>query len=246
MVKKFLTVLLLAAALLPRAQAADDFSRNNPDILKYAFARSYITSLSYMKDIHSRWHRNQPRKMFLGQKQKLILATINDLSLDSSDLLIIKNYLSPYLTSPNKLMRKVADMVVVNISQEIDVNHDEKALWQRWYDLNTAAKPTRRQEAQFVREQYRLEMQRKEADKNIIQASVLMTKVLISAQNKNSKGHLLAVTAKERQSLLDILDSYGSDNLDWGLKSGQSTLEGSIAVIRETLEDPLWTSIDEK
>ena len=42
------------------------------------------------------------------------------------------------------------------------------------------------------------------------------------------------------------LDSFAKDNLDWGLKPGQSTLAGSIAVIRETLEDSLWISIDEK
>jgi len=91
-----------------------------------------------------------------------------------------------------------------------------------------------------------LELQRKEADKNIIQASVLMTKVLISDKNENGKGHLLAISAQQRQKLLDKLDSFGSDNLDWGLKSGQSTLEASIAVIREILEDSLWVSIDEK
>jgi len=89
-------------------------------------------------------------------------------------------------------------------------------------------------------------LQRKEADKNIIQASILLTKVLASDKNVNGRGHLLAITAQQRQKLLDKLDSFGSDNLDWGLKTGQSTLEGSVAVIREVLEDSLWVSIDEK
>jgi len=58
---------------------------------------------------------------------------------------------------------------------------------------------------------------RKEADKDIIRASVMMTKVLLSEKNKNSKGHLLAITAQQRQKLLDKLDSFGSDILHWGL-----------------------------
>ena len=81
--------------------------------MKYEFARSYITALSYMKDINDRWEKNAPKKLFADQKNKMILATLNDLALDSSDLRIIKNYLLKYMTSPNMLMRKVADMVVV-------------------------------------------------------------------------------------------------------------------------------------
>ena len=228
------------------AYAADEFSKNNPDIMKYEFARSYITALSYMKDIDDRWNKNAPKKLFADQKEKMILATINDLALDNSDLLIIKNYLLKYLTSPNMLMRKVADIVVVATSREIAINHEEKTLWEKWYDLNAAGQATRPKEIDFVKTQYALELRRKEADKDIVQASVLMTKVLISDKNKNGKGHLLAITAQQRQKLLDKLDSFGSDTLDWGLKPGQRTLEGSIAVIREILEDSIWISIDEK
>jgi hypothetical protein len=226
--------------------SADEFSQNNPDIRKYEFARSYITALSYMKDINDRWDKNAPKKLFADQKDKMILATLNDLSLDSSDLRIIKNYMFKYLTSPNMLMRKVADTVVVAMSREITINDEEKTLWQKWYDLNTAGQATRSREIDFVNSQHSLELRRKEVDKNIIQASVLMTKVLISEKNKNGQGHLLAITAQQRQKLLEKLDSFGSNNLDWGLKSGQRTLEGSIAVIREILEDSIWICIDEK
>jgi hypothetical protein len=247
MLPRLLLLLALYAGMsIHPAYAADEFGLNNPDVLKYEFARSYITSLSYMKAIHDRWDKNAPKKLFADQKDKLILATIEDLALDNSDLRIIKNYLLKYLLSPNMLMRKVADIVVVATSREIAINDQEKTLWQKWYGLNVNGQTTRPKEVEFVKTQHSLELQRKEADKNIIQASVLMTKVLISDKNVNGKGHLLAITAQQRQKLLDKLDSFGSDNLDWGLKYGQSTLEGSIAVIREILEDSLWISIDEK
>lgn len=242
-------IIFFAICLLMHSNAAfasDDFSRVNPDIGKYEFARSYITALGYMKDINDRWEKNAPKKLFADQKNKLILATLNDLALDSSDLRIIKNYLLKYLLSPNVLMRKVADIVVVSSSREIAINDQEKELWQKWYDLNAADQVTRPKEVEFIKTQHSLELRRKEADKDIIQASVLMTKVLISDKNKNGKGHLLAITAQQRQKLLDKLDAFGSDNLDWGLKSGQTTLEGSVAVIREVLEDSLWISLDEK
>jgi hypothetical protein len=247
MLRCFLAVLILTG-LMPvhPAFAADDFSKNNPDILKYEFARSYITALSYMKDIDDRYERNAPKKLFADHKRKMIMATITDLTLDSSDLLVVKHYLLKYLTAPNMLMRKVADIVVVAVSQEIAINRDEKDLWEKWYDLNAANQATRPKEIQFVKDQYALELRRKDADKNIVQASVMLTRVLVSDKNKNGKGHLLAVTAKQRQELLDKLDSFGSDEMDWGLKAGQSTLQASIAVIREVLEDSIWTTIDEK
>ena len=162
------------------ALASDEFSKNNPDIKKYEFARSYISALKYMKDINDRWYKNAPKKLFANQKNKMILATINDLALDSSDLRIIKSYMRKYLTSPNVLMRKVADIVVVATSREIAVNNEEKVLWQKWYDLNTKGQATRALEIDFVKGQYNLELRRKEADKDLARASVLMTKVLIS------------------------------------------------------------------
>ncbi len=241
----FLLLAIWGGIVYP-AQAADEFSKSNPDVKKYEFARSYITALSYMKDIDDRWNNNAPKKLFAKQKNKMILATINDLALDSSDLRIIKNYLLKYLISPNMLMRKVADIVVVATSREIAINKEEKILWEKWYDLNAAGQATRPKEIDFVKTQHSLELRRKDADKDIIQASVLMTKVLISDKNRDTKGHRLAITAQQRQKLLDKLDSFGGDTLDWGLKTGQRTLEGSIAVIREILEDSIWISIDEK
>jgi len=247
MLRRLLVLLVIGGVMLaPFSHAADDFRKNNPDVMKYEFARSYITALGYMKEIHDRWVKSVARKFPDKQKNKMILATINDLSLDSTDLFIIKHYLLKYLISPNMLIRKVADMVVVATSEEIVINHEEKTLWQKWYDLTLAGQASRSKEKDFVREQYSLELQRKEADKEIIKATIMMTKVLKSEENRNSKGHLLAITAQQRQKLLDKLDSYGSDTLDWGLQTGQSTLDGSIAVIREILEDSIWISLDEK
>ena len=247
MVRRVLVLLVIVGTLiLHPALAADDFVKNNPDVKKYEFARSYITALSYMKDIYVRWNKNAPKKLFSQKKEIMIKAIINDLALDNSDLRVIKGYLLKYLVSHNMLMRKVADIVVVSSSRDIAINDEEKTLWQKWYGLIATGQADRSKEINFVKDQYNLELRRKETDKDIVQASVLMTKVLISDKNKDGRGHLLAITAQQRQKLLDKLDSFGGDNLDWGLKSGQKTLEGSIAVIREILEDSIWISIDEK
>jgi len=216
--------------------AANEFQKNNPDVKKYEFARSYITALSYLKDIDDRWNK----------KVKAIKASINDLAMDNADLRIVKNYLAKYRNSPNTFIRQVAQIVVAACENEIAVNDQEKILWEKWFDLKAAGQATREKETDFVKAEHTLALKRKDADKEIVRASVLVTKVLMSEKNVNGRGHRLAVTTQQRQKLLDKLDSYGRDTLDWGLKPGQRTLEASIAAIREILEDSIWISIDEK
>jgi len=237
MSKRLLLVFaIIGATGLYPAYGSTDFQKNNPDIRKYEFARSYITALGYLKDIDDRWNK----------KIKVIRASVNDLAEDNTDLRIFKNYLVKYQASPNTLIRKITNTVVMATMREIAVNDDEKTLWEEWYDLNKAGQATRPKEIDFVKAQHVLALRRKEADKDIVQASVLLTKVLVSDKNVNGRGHQLAVTSQQRQKLLDKLDSYGHETLDWGLKPGQRTLEASIAAIREVLEDSIWISIDEK
>ena len=38
------------------------------------------------------------------------------------------------------------------------------------------------------------------------------------------------------------LDTFASGNMDWGLKAGQTTIQGCVAALREVLEDPLYKS----
>src|ERR1700743_3484342 len=94
-----LFAICLAIPAIP-SFAADDAS--NSDAGKYEFARSYITALSYLKDMDDRWSKNAPKKLYANDKKKMILATINDLALDSSDLLIMKNYLLKYMLAKNR------------------------------------------------------------------------------------------------------------------------------------------------
>jgi hypothetical protein len=72
---------------------------------------------------------------------------------------------------------------------------------------------------------------------------VLFQKVLLSSQRcETDDCKELALTKEERYKLIKKLDSFSSGNLEWGLKAGQTTLEGCVATLREILEDPLFIS----
>lgn len=137
-------------------------------------------------------------------------------------------------------MRKVSDLMVVSCDKDIALNNQSKKLWEDWLVKKASGKATVEEEKAFVTAQQGLDAKRTKSDEFIIRASILLTKVLLSQDNLNEKGHLLAITEKQRNRLLDDLDVYGNNVLDWGLQPGQSTLDACIAVIRETLEDPIF------
>ncbi len=220
--------------------AENEFKKNNPDGNKYEFARSYISALSYFRTIENRWSQNPPKKKFPKDELKMIRGNIEYYVLDNANLRIIKGYLNKYLTSSNQLMRKVSDLVIIACDKEIVLNDKAKDLWQNWLEYKTKAKPKVAEEKEFSNSLRQLELQRKEIDKSVIKASALMTKVLLSQDNANDKGKLLAITEKQRSKLLEDLEVYGKDVTDWGVKPGQSTLDASIAIIREVLEDPIF------
>ena len=129
---------------------ASEFQKQNPDVKKYEFARSYISALSYFYTIYQRWQQRPPKKIYAGNDDKIIKASINYLAMDNANLRIAKNYLTPYLGYPNALMRKVADTVAVACDQEIAINNQEKMLWGKWGDLKKAGQGTAPKEKQFV------------------------------------------------------------------------------------------------
>lgn len=232
----------MAGILSAPAYAEGAFKKDNPDPGKYEFARSYISALSYFYAIDQRWTQNPPKKKFAGQDLKIIRRSMEYLVWDNADLRIAKNYMVKYLYVPNALMRKASDMMIAACYRDIALNNQEKRLWQDWLDKKFLRLAINQDERAFIKAQEALEHKRKESDKSIIEASILMTRVLLSQDNPDEKGHRLAITSKERNQLVDHLDRFGRLVSDWGLKDGQTTLEASIAVIREVLEDSVWIS----
>lgn len=240
MIKRLLSAFVVTVALMSQAWAQTEFQVNNPDGQKYEFGRSFITALSYLKNIDNRWGLNPPKKKYSTNEINMIKASIDYLTKDNADLRIVKNYMMKYVGSSNALMRKTADMAVVACDKGIALNNEEKKLWGQWLELKTTGQDNPSKERTFVRTQEKFSLSRKEIDKSFIEASILMTNVLKSQSNKDEKGLKLAITKAQRKKLLDKLDSFAKNIIDWGLKPGQRTLGACVSVIREVLEDPLW------
>jgi hypothetical protein len=240
----FMAMALYALYAQP-ALASPEFKRYNPDIGKYEFARSYISALRYVHAINARWKKSPPKKKFTGSDLNLMRGYVSYLVRDNADLRIAKNFLTKYLEAPSPLIRKVADMFISSCNTVIAINDKEKEIWDQWYAIKENKKASRANETAFLDAQEQLAFKRKTAYRTMIETSVLLTVVLKSDRNADQKGHVLALTAKQREKLLAHLDEYGRDVMDWGLKLGQDHVRASIAVLREVLEDTIYTTLNE-
>lgn len=239
-------VLFFSCCAPATVSASEEFKKNNPDIRKFEFARSYISALSYIGKIDARWKKTSPKKVYAGDDVKVMRGYVAYLVKDNMDLRIAKNFLGPYLQAQNHLIRKTSDTFIAACLTLIAINDREKETWDQWYAVKSNQLDTRRNERAFVRAQQEMDYKRKEAYKDMVTASVLLTKVLRSDRNTGEHGHVLALTAKQRGTLLDNLDAFGKATMAWGMKPGQTSLQASIAVIREVLEDTVFTTLDDE
>jgi hypothetical protein len=240
-------LLVLLCIAVPVRAAESDFKRSNPDIDKYPFARDLIMSLSYFNRVDLRFKDEEKAKTTEEQKADLALIQkiINNRTLDNTELRIARNYLTKFVSSRNVFIQNVASQAVAAYDQLLLLNNRERGLWQGLFFFKLKNGPANFSEDDFIVKQIGLALERKEAAKSLLTASVLVQKVLLSSKRCESDAcQELALTEDERGKLIKKLDSFANGNLDWGLKPGQTTLEGCIAALREVLEDPLYISSD--
>ena len=140
-------------------------------------------------------------------------------------------------------MRKSLDVFISTCDRLIDVNRQERQLWQVFYKARKEKKENiTEEEKAFIVKQKILNSQRQEISKSFVEASLLMTYVMQSENVYLDKPYQLVLSGDERQKLVKKLDEFAKDNIDWGIKSGQSAIQASVAAIREILEDPIWKS----
>ncbi|MBF0331303.1 MAG: hypothetical protein HQL17_05140 [Candidatus Omnitrophica bacterium] len=210
---------------------------------KYAFAKTFITSLSYYGRVDQRLMSEQEIGDKFTQDLKAIKTLVDDRTLDNTDLRVAKNYLMKYATSRNMLIRKVAYDLAVAYEQHILVSSKERQMWQAYYKFKSVGLPRDLNEAEFKLQMENLARDRKSAALSVLQQVVMLKKVILSAARcRDEKCQELALTQKERIKLVAKLDLFAKENVAWGMKPGQGTFEAAVASLREVLEDPLFVS----
>jgi hypothetical protein len=175
---------------------------------------------------------------------KVVKMFVDDRTLDNTELRIAKNYLPKYAQSKNMLIRKVAYDTMLAYEKNITVSTAERRLWDAYYRFKKMGLPKNLNEIDFKNQMASLARDRKVANMAVLEAVMMFKKVILSAktcQDENCQD--LALTQAEREKLLQKLDAFAGDNMEWGMKTGQGTFEAAIASVREILEDSIYVSL---
>lgn len=214
------------------------FKEQNPDWNKYEFTRDYLTSLEYLK---SNADRYEETRLFAAQQEedKRLILLRDELIHNNVNLRVARNYLKKYHTQVNNgLMLKVAD-IFINVCDELIVfNNEERKLLE---DFNAARLKGKVDDARleaFTSDQQRIYAAKKESLKNLLQASLLVAKVLVSnKENYYGEFDRLGITQEQRYKLLEKINHFNEKQYKGDLRTGQSFVEGSVVAIREILEN---------
>jgi CheY-like chemotaxis protein len=220
------------------------FQQYNPDIDKFAFAKSYMASLSYYGRLDQRLVKEQEIGDKFDTDLSVIKTFVDNRTLDNTELRIAKNYLSKYATSKNMLIRKVAYDTMIAYEQNIMVSSAERRLWEAYYRFKKMGLPRDLNEADFKSQMANLARDRKMSAMTVLQAVVKFKTVILSARSCQDENCTeLALKQAEREKLLEKLDGFAGHNMAWGMKAGQGTFEAAIASVREILEDSVYVSL---
>lgn len=242
-------LLIINAVSAFGADFYDDISnvkKYNPDGWKYEFVKNYLVSLTYLNQNAHRRQDSPSLNPDAPQDTEIIGILMDNLILDNVNLRIARNLLKRYYTPQNGLILKTADLFIKVCNEQIEFNNRERAHFAELYDMQIDGDLTGFDNDVFLKRNQSLAEERKASLKKLLEASMLIGKVLVSDE-ADSFGELvmLGITDEEREKLLDKLDKFQGEEFEGVVRDGQTFLQGSVAAIREVLEDVSWDTLDE-
>ncbi len=225
----------------------ENLIKHNPDGKKYEFVKNYIKGLSYLKLNSQRTQESllEVTYDFGGEELEKTLALRADLILDNTNLRVARNFLKQYRTPENGLILKITDLFEKFCNEQIDFNMRERKLIDALYEVQKKRDQKKFNKLNFAKTQEDLFSQRRQSFKKLLEASMLVTKMLIS-NKQDWRGDLtmIGITEEERMKLLFQLDGFYGDQYEGQIREGQTFLEASISVIREFLEEDQRRTLD--
>jgi hypothetical protein len=252
----FLSVLFLnlwvnAVLLTPRLLAADlpddiaKFSQFNPDGNKYEFVKTFLSSLGYLKLNGERTADTLDVSIKDMDEKLLGQDMIKNIEQDNAHLRVARNLLKKHALSNNKMIIKVVDLFVLMCDEQIKHNVVEQKLYLDLYDAKKKGRWLSFDREKFVQELKTLVYQKKESSRKLLEASLLVSKILVSSKpDEYGEFITLGITSQERAKLLKKIEEFEGKGYAGKLRGGQTFLEGSISSIREVLEDESWELLD--
>ncbi|HBG62459.1 MAG: hypothetical protein A2Y03_07665 [Omnitrophica WOR_2 bacterium GWF2_38_59] len=226
--------------------SVDQIKEFNPDGKKYEFVRDFIHSLSYLQANDDRSKKISGMSFDKLDNVQKGRELISGFVKDNANIRVAKNLLKKYISPENGLMLKVTDLFTEVCDELIVINKSERQLLQDFQEIQEKQELESFDGKEFRDRQRKLASIRRDSLKKLFEASMLVTKVLVSnKEDRFDQLTMLGITSQERKKLLEKLDKFYSKEFDGSLKEGQSFLQASVAVIRDVLMDTTWGLLDD-
>ena len=245
--------LIILAVFLPANLAFSDFLHKdiakfrqyNPDGQKFEFVQTFLSGLKYLQLNDRRALKlTDPNLNALELRERYGRLTTNIVT-DNINLRLARNLVKKFVKSENGLILKAANLFVMTCDEQIEINNREKIMLDELYKVQKSSDAQKFDNRAYLRRQRALGLERKESFKKMLEASLLVKKILISDKpDRFGELIMLGITQKQRVELLSQLKEFQGKDFEGELREGQSFLEGSISAIREILEDKTWATLD--
>ncbi|MGE0267638.1 MAG: hypothetical protein AB7S78_04185 [Candidatus Omnitrophota bacterium] len=214
------------------------FKEQNPDWKKYEFTRDYLTSLEYLKKNAERYEKIRTSSSEHKDEQRITVLR-DELIQSNVNLRVARNYLKKYHNQTNNgLMLKVSDIFMKVCDTMIELNNQERALLEEMHSFQVKGSLEQFNLDLFESNQRKIYESRKESLRELLTASLLVGKVLVSNQeNYYGEFDRLGITQEQRYKLLNKLKRFNQESYKGDLRIGLSFVEGSVVAIREVLEN---------
>ncbi len=219
------------------------YQEYNPDGRKYEFVKSYIHSLSY---IYQNDVRNEEIRLLTFEylQEAFNLVKLRDiLVVNNINLRVARNFIKKYKDSQNGLILKVSELYTQFCDDLIEINDEEKEFYNKLYENSLERDTQGIDKKKIVDWQQYVNEKRKEIMMDLLESSLLVTKVLISDKT-DGYGELsyLGISDDQRHNLLTLLGGFKGEEFKGNLRGGQSFVEGSVSVLRQILQDDDYRS----
>lgn len=234
-----------AFAQLYKTEDIKNFQQYNPDRNKYAFVKNYLTSLQYLKKNSERAERVRRFSEDEFEQGEDLQSLLKDLLNDNMNLRIARNFVKRYNAEPNGFILKVTNLFIQVCDEQIAFNKEEQGYIEALYDEQLEVGMDGVDRRAFFQDIKGLASRRKESLRQLLEASLFVKKLLISNKmDEYGEFVTLGITGGQRENLLLKLDDFYEEDFQGELREGQTFLQGSVAVIREILEDYSWDTLE--
>ncbi|MCD4781933.1 MAG: hypothetical protein K8S27_15510 [Candidatus Omnitrophica bacterium] len=225
----------------------ENLQKYNPDIDKYYFVKTYLSALSYLK-LNDERLMMSPNLHYSDLERDIPeLEVMADIIIqNNTNLRVSRNLVKKFAKSQNGLILKSHQVFQESCEQLISLNSLEIKVLKNLFQAYRNGEMGRFDSVSFKKEIESIDAARKEALTGIFAASTFVSHVLISGQtDEDGDVFQLGIDQIERDKLLEDLDHFSSEGYQGRLRSGQSFIQASIAVIRDKLEDYSWLTFDQ-